>query len=42
MPRVAEFLGGRSLLLVLDNCEHVLVTRSAAVADVLLRSAPGV
>ena len=38
---VAEFLGGRSLLLVLDNCEHVLVT-AAAVADVLLRSAPGV
>ena len=38
---VAEFLGGRSFLLVLDNCEHVLVA-AAAVADVLLRSAPGV
>jgi predicted ATPase len=38
---VAEFLGGRSLLLVLDNCEHVLVA-AAAVADALLRSAPGV
>jgi predicted ATPase len=38
---VAEFLSGRSFLLVLDNCEHVLVA-AAAVADPLLRSAPGV
>jgi predicted ATPase len=38
---VAEFLSGRSLLLVLDNCEHVLVA-AAAVADLLLRSAPDV
>ena len=38
---VAEFLAGRSLLLVLDNCEHVLGA-AAAVTDLLLRSAPGV
>ncbi|HEY7603636.1 MAG TPA: tetratricopeptide repeat protein [Gaiellaceae bacterium] len=38
---VAEFLAERSLLLVLDNCEHVLFA-AAAVADLLLRSAPGV
>jgi len=38
---VAEFLAGRSLLLVLDNCEHVLVA-AAAVADLLLRSASSV
>jgi predicted ATPase len=38
---VAEFLAGRSLLLVLDNCEHVLGA-AAAVADLLLRSAPAV
>ncbi len=38
---VAEFLAGRSLLLVLDNCEHVLGA-AAAVADLLLRSAPDV
>jgi predicted ATPase len=38
---VAEFLAGRSLLLVLDNCEHVLGA-AASVADLLLRSAPGI
>jgi predicted ATPase len=38
---VAEFLAGRSLLLVLDNCEHVLVA-AAAVVDLLLRSASSV
>ena len=38
---VAEFLAGRSLLLVLDNCEHFLGA-AAAVADLLLRSAPAV
>ena len=38
---VAEFLAGRSLLLVLDNCEHLLGA-AAAVADLLLRSAPAV
>ena len=38
---VADFLSGRSLLLVLDNCEHVLLA-AASVVDLLLRSAPGV
>ncbi len=38
---VAEFLADRSLLLVLDHCEHVLGA-AASVADLLLRSAPGV
>ena len=33
-------LASRTLLLVLDNCEHLLGA-SAALADVLLRSAPG-
>jgi predicted ATPase len=36
---VAEFLGPRSLLLVLDNCEHLLAA-TAALVDTLLRSAP--
>jgi predicted ATPase len=36
---VADFLASRTLLLVLDNCEHVLGA-SAALADVLLRGAP--
>jgi predicted ATPase len=36
---VAEFLGSRSFLLVLDNCEHLLAPTSALV-DTLLRSAP--
>jgi predicted ATPase len=35
---VAEFLARRSLLLVLDNCEHLLAT-TARLADTLLRSA---
>jgi predicted ATPase len=37
---VIEFLGPRSSLLVLDNCEHV-VGGTAALANALLRSAPG-
>jgi predicted ATPase len=37
---VAEFLSSRSLLLVLDNCEHVLGA-SASLVDTLLRAAPG-
>src|SRR5215468_6250972 len=37
---VAEYLAGRQLLLVLDNCEHV-VDAAAKLADVLLRAAPG-
>jgi predicted ATPase len=36
---VSAFLSRRKLLLVLDNCEHLLAA-CAAVADVLLRSAP--
>jgi predicted ATPase len=36
---VTDFLAPRSLLLVLDNCEHVLAA-SAALADALLRAAP--
>ena len=35
-----EFLAPRTLLLVLDNCEHLLGA-SATLADALLRSAPG-
>ncbi len=35
-----DFLVPRTLLLVVDNCEHLLGA-SAALADVLLRSAPG-
>jgi len=38
---VAVELAGRQLLLVLDNCEHV-IGASAAVADVLVRAAPRV
>src|SRR5262252_2888924 len=37
---VAEYLAGLQLLLVLDNCEH-LVDAAAKLADLLLRAAPG-
>ena len=37
---VVEFLAPRTLLLVLDNCEHLLWA-SAALVDTLLRAAPG-
>jgi predicted ATPase/DNA-binding CsgD family transcriptional regulator len=37
---LAEYLAGRQLLLVLDNCEH-LVDAAAKLADGLLRAAPG-
>src|SRR5215475_1874715 len=37
---LAEYLAGRQLLLVLDNCEH-LVDPAAKLADLLLRAAPG-
>jgi predicted ATPase len=37
---LADFLAGRQLLLVLDNCEH-LVDEVAKLADLLLRAAPG-
>lgn len=36
---VIDFLGPRTLLLVIDNCEHVLGA-SASLADTLLRAAP--
>jgi len=36
---VVEFVAPRSLLLVVDNCEH-LITATAGLADRLLRSAP--
>src|SRR6516164_6222534 len=36
---LAEYLAGRQLLLVLDNCEHV-VDKAAKLADPLLRAAP--
>ncbi len=38
---IGEFLAGRSLLLVLDNCEH-LIGASADLVDGILRGAPGV
>jgi predicted ATPase len=37
---LVDFLNPRTLLLVVDNCEHLLGA-SAALADALLRSAPG-
>jgi predicted ATPase len=37
---LADYLAGRQLLLVLDNCEH-LVDAAAKLADLLLRAAPG-
>jgi non-specific serine/threonine protein kinase len=37
---LAEYLAGRQLLLVLDNCEH-LVDAAAELADLLLRAAAG-
>ena len=37
---VAEGVGGRELLLILDNCEHV-IGACAGLADALLRSCPG-
>jgi predicted ATPase len=36
---VVDFLSSRTLLLVLDNCEHLL-SATAALADTLLRAAP--
>jgi predicted ATPase len=36
---LAEFLASRSLLLVVDNCEHLLAA-SAGLVDTLLRAAP--
>ncbi|MEU4162596.1 BTAD domain-containing putative transcriptional regulator [Actinoplanes sp. NPDC026670] len=39
LARLREALAGREMLLVLDNCEH-LIEAAAEVADVLLRAAP--
>jgi len=39
--RLAEVIGDRDLLLVLDNCEHVITT-AAEVAEDLLQRCPGV
>ena len=38
--RLAEMIGARQLLLLLDNCEHVIAT-AAEVAEDLLRHCPG-
>jgi predicted ATPase/DNA-binding winged helix-turn-helix (wHTH) protein len=38
---VARAIGGRTLLLVLDNCEHV-IDEAARLAETLLRTCPGV
>ena len=35
---VADALGGRQLLLVMDNCEHVLTAAASAVDTILMRS----
>jgi predicted ATPase len=39
LPKLAEYLRQRELLLVLDNCEH-LIDNCAVVVDTLLRVAP--
>ena len=38
--RLTDYLRGRELLLVLDNCEH-LIDECATLADTLLRTCPG-
>jgi predicted ATPase/DNA-binding SARP family transcriptional activator len=38
--RIAEMIGERELVIVLDNCEHVIAT-AAAVAEDLLQRCPG-
>lgn len=38
--QLVHYLQGRQLLIVLDNCEH-LITECAQLADTLLRAAPG-
>jgi predicted ATPase/class 3 adenylate cyclase len=40
LTALVEFLGSRTLLLVLDNCEHLL-TDCAALVDEMLRHCPG-
>ena len=39
LATLAEAVGGRSLLVVLDNCEHV-IDACVKVADALLRACP--
>ena len=41
LPALIAFLREKEMLLVLDNCEHV-INAAAAIADGILRSAPGV
>ena len=41
LPSLVEGLRGKSLLVLLDNCEHLL-NESARLADALLRGCPGV
>ncbi|MFG2191299.1 BTAD domain-containing putative transcriptional regulator [Streptomyces sp. NPDC048639] len=40
-PRLAEYCGRRRMLLVLDNCEHV-IGAAAELAEFMLRHCPGV
>ncbi len=40
LTRLREAIAGRAMLLILDNCEH-LIAATAEVADELLRAAPG-
>ena len=40
LHRLREAVASRTMLLILDNCEH-LIDAAAEVADVLLRAAPG-
>ena len=39
--RLLAFLSGKSLVLILDNCEH-LISECAALAETILRNSPGV
>jgi predicted ATPase/DNA-binding SARP family transcriptional activator len=41
LSRLADLLAGRELIVILDNCEHV-IDAAAALADRLLAAAPGV
>jgi predicted ATPase/DNA-binding SARP family transcriptional activator len=40
LQRLRDAISGREMLLILDNCEHLIAT-AAEVADALLRAAPG-
>jgi predicted ATPase/DNA-binding winged helix-turn-helix (wHTH) protein len=41
LPRILSFLKDKSMLIVLDNCEHVITT-AAYLAEKVLQGAPGV